>query len=323
MINVTNGKVFRLLVDDEPFDVRYGKLVRHERTLDLRDGVLRREAEWISPAGQAIHVRSTRMVSFVQRSIAAILYEVEPIGARGADRRAVRARGQRAGRRPSRAIRARPRRWPRRSIAEEHVAQRAPRQPRAPHAQERPAHGRRHGPRRRRARGHGDRRRERTRPRPVDGQHRAQAGREAADRQVPRLRLVEPAIAAVAARPGRPGARLGPAHRLGRAARRLSASTSPTFWERADIELDGDAALQQAVRFALFHVVQAAARAELRAIPAKGLTGKRLRRPHVLGHGRVHAAGADLRRCPTRRATRSAGATRRWTSPERAPRSWG
>ncbi len=45
MINVTNGKVFRLLVDDEPFDVRYGKLVRHQRTLDLRDGVLRREAE--------------------------------------------------------------------------------------------------------------------------------------------------------------------------------------------------------------------------------------------------------------------------------------
>src|SRR5947207_11890414 len=35
MINVTNGKVIRLLVDDEPFDIRYGKLVRHERTLDL------------------------------------------------------------------------------------------------------------------------------------------------------------------------------------------------------------------------------------------------------------------------------------------------
>ena len=80
MINVTNGKVFRLLVDDEPFDVRYGKLVRHERTLDLREGVLRREAEWISPAGQAIHLRSTRIVSFVQRSIAAILYEVEAVG---------------------------------------------------------------------------------------------------------------------------------------------------------------------------------------------------------------------------------------------------
>ncbi|MBD0291829.1 MAG: glycoside hydrolase family 65 protein, partial [Thermoleophilia bacterium] len=44
-------------------------------------------------------------------------------------------------------------------------------------------------------------------------------------------------------------------------------------WARADVELDGDAALQQAVRFALFHVLQAGARAEQRAIPAKGLTG--------------------------------------------------
>jgi alpha,alpha-trehalose phosphorylase len=45
-------------------------------------------------------------------------------------------------------------------------------------------------------------------------------------------------------------------------------------WERADVELEGDPALQQAVRFALFHVIQAAARAERRAIPAKGLTGR-------------------------------------------------
>src|SRR5204863_2019220 len=79
MINVTNGKVIRLLVDDEPFDVRYGKLVRHKRVLDLRDGVLRREAEWISPAGQTVRMQSTRMVSFVQRSVAAILYEVEAV----------------------------------------------------------------------------------------------------------------------------------------------------------------------------------------------------------------------------------------------------
>ena len=45
------------------------------------------------------------------------------------------------------------------------------------------------------------------------------------------------------------------------------------FWKRADVELEGDAELQQAVRFALFHVLQAGARAEQRAIPAKGLTG--------------------------------------------------
>jgi alpha,alpha-trehalose phosphorylase len=45
------------------------------------------------------------------------------------------------------------------------------------------------------------------------------------------------------------------------------------FWDRADVELEGDEELQQAVRFALFHVLQAGARAEKRAIAAKGLTG--------------------------------------------------
>ena len=46
IINVTNGKLIRLLVDDEPFDVRYGELRRHERVLDLRAGTLSREVEW-------------------------------------------------------------------------------------------------------------------------------------------------------------------------------------------------------------------------------------------------------------------------------------
>ena len=45
------------------------------------------------------------------------------------------------------------------------------------------------------------------------------------------------------------------------------------FWARADVQVDGDDEIQQAVRFALFHVLQAGARAEGRAIPAKGLTG--------------------------------------------------
>ena len=45
------------------------------------------------------------------------------------------------------------------------------------------------------------------------------------------------------------------------------------FWDRADVEVDGDAEVQQAVRFSLFHILQSGARAEGRAIPAKGLTG--------------------------------------------------
>jgi alpha,alpha-trehalose phosphorylase len=81
VINVTNGKLIRLLVDDEPFDVRYGKLRAHERILDLRAGTLERRAEWISPAGGAVRVSSVRLVSLARRAIAAISYEVESLEA--------------------------------------------------------------------------------------------------------------------------------------------------------------------------------------------------------------------------------------------------
>src|SRR5689334_779147 len=79
VVNVTNGKVMRLLVDDEPFDIRYGVLHKHERRLDFRTGVLTREVEWESPTGGAVRVCTRRLVSFTQRSIAAISYEVEPL----------------------------------------------------------------------------------------------------------------------------------------------------------------------------------------------------------------------------------------------------
>src|SRR3984893_16132873 len=79
VINVTNGKVIRLLVDDEPFDIRYGTLHSHERILDLRAGTLTRTVDWSSPPGARIKVTSVRMVSLTQRAIAAISYTVEPV----------------------------------------------------------------------------------------------------------------------------------------------------------------------------------------------------------------------------------------------------
>ena len=45
------------------------------------------------------------------------------------------------------------------------------------------------------------------------------------------------------------------------------------FWAGADVEVVGDPEIQQAVRFALFQVLQSGARAEIRPIAAKGLTG--------------------------------------------------
>ena len=74
VINVTNAKLVRLLVDDQPFDIRSGELRGHERSLDFRSGLLERRVEWVSPGGGGVRVRSTRMVSLVQRSVAAVAY---------------------------------------------------------------------------------------------------------------------------------------------------------------------------------------------------------------------------------------------------------
>ena len=80
VINVTNGKLIRLLVDDEPFDVRYGELRSHERVLDLRAGVLTPHASSgrRRPAARSGSARPG-WCRFTQRAIAAIAYEVEPL----------------------------------------------------------------------------------------------------------------------------------------------------------------------------------------------------------------------------------------------------
>ncbi len=70
-------------VDGEPFDVRTGTLEHHERRLDLRTGVLEREAVWTSPGGTTVEVRTRRWVSLVRRELVVATYEVRtPRGAR-------------------------------------------------------------------------------------------------------------------------------------------------------------------------------------------------------------------------------------------------
>ena len=97
VISAPNAALIRLWVDDEPLDLRTGTLRGHERVLDLRAGVLRRETEWISPAGRGVRVRSTRLVSLPRRPVAAVRYEVEPLDDRRRAAGLLGPAGQRAG----------------------------------------------------------------------------------------------------------------------------------------------------------------------------------------------------------------------------------
>lgn len=79
VVNVANGQLLRLIVDDEPFDLRHGDVIVHERRLDMRDAVLTRTIEWRSPAGRTVQIESSRVVSFSHRSVAAVRYTVRAV----------------------------------------------------------------------------------------------------------------------------------------------------------------------------------------------------------------------------------------------------
>jgi alpha,alpha-trehalose phosphorylase len=272
MINVTNGKILRLLVDDEPFDLRYGTLDSHERTLDLRDGVLRREVHWRSPAGQGVIVRTTRLVSFVQRAVAAIEYEVEPYG--GAARLVVQS-----------------------ELVANETEQEAAGDPRAAAALRSPLRSEAHGHNGLRAGLVHVTQKSGLRiaagmDHVIEGPAEIVTGAESDDdlarvtisttlREGERLRVVKFLAYGWSSRRSLPAMRdqtdaalASVVHTGWNDLLATQRAYLDDFWAGADVELDGDPALQQAIRFALFEVLQSAARAEGRAIPAKGLTGR-------------------------------------------------
>ncbi|HWG75120.1 MAG TPA: glycosyl hydrolase family 65 protein [Acidimicrobiales bacterium] len=272
VVNVTNGKLIRLLVDDEPFDVRYGRLAAHRRTLDMRGGTLEREAEWESPGRRTVRVRTTRLVSLVQRAIAAVSYEVQAVShevrlviqselvaneelpvAHGDPRQAAilghclqseryRTEDHRAlliHRTKNSGLRV--------AAMMEHEVLEAP----------------------------------------DDIEVRTEVWPDAARSSViltlapgQKLRFVKYLAYGWSAERSLPaledqvaGAIYAATHTGFDGLLGDQRSYLDDFWDRADVEVDGDDEVQQAVRFAMFHVLQAGARAETRAIAAKGLTG--------------------------------------------------
>jgi alpha,alpha-trehalose phosphorylase len=271
IVPVPDGKVIRLLVEDEPFDVHRGHLDSHERLLDLRTGILRREVHWRSESGRAIAVRSQRLVSFTDRNLAAISYEVEAL------EHPVRV-----------AIQSN-------LVANQPERDTAP-DPRSAHrlgsclASELSV-----GRNLRVVMVHRTRRTGLAIGSGMEHVVHADGAIETAvqaEEDLGRVTLsttLEPgqklqlvkllayhwsAVESVEWLRDQVDASLHSA--LGEGFDGLAAQQRDylaRFWQRADIELDGDPEIQQALRFALFQVLQAAARTEGRAIPAKGLTG--------------------------------------------------
>ena len=272
LVNVTDGKIIRLLVDDEPFDVRYGELLSHERELDLRAGrpaphrrmgVARRATAYAcarrgwSPSLSAPPPRSsTRSSPSTGRCVSSSSRSSLPtsrVPLRSGDPRAAALldsplQSEEHSSYESRVVLVHSTRLSelRLAAAMDHL---------------------------------------------VDGPEDTETSTETApdvgrvtiagrSRRGRALRVVKFLAYGCSSQRSLPAvsdhvvAALAEARHTGWDG--LLASQRAyldDFWDRADVELEGDPELQQAIRFALFHTLQAGARAEQRAIGAKGLTG--------------------------------------------------
>ncbi|SCG62666.1 glycoside hydrolase family 65 protein [Micromonospora halophytica] len=271
VVNVTNGKLIRLLVDDEPLDVRYGELLAHERILDLRAGTLHRELHWRSPAGRQVKVRSTRLVSFTQRAVAAVNYEVEAVDG------------------PLRLI------LQSELVANETLPAQS-RDPRVAAVLESPLQAEEElttddggllihrtkvsGLRVAATMGHDVHAPGKTTIESEGYEDWVRTTIGCVLQPGEKLRVVKYLTYGWSSRRSLPalrdqvGAALAAARLDGwERLRREQRQYLDEFWDAADVRVEGDPEVQQAVRFGLFHVLQAGARAERRPIAAKGLTG--------------------------------------------------
>jgi alpha,alpha-trehalose phosphorylase len=292
VINVTNGKIIRLLVNDEPFDIRYGTVRSHVRTLDMRAGTLTREVVWTSPAGHTVKVTSVRMVSLTQRAIAAISYSVTPVDL--PDGTDVSTPADAPGGDPLRLV------LLSEIVANEEIPVQSA-DPRAAAMLAEPLVSEEHnctngeGDRPRGILVHGTRssklRLACSMAHDITGPKRMSMHMEAfpdlarliVAAEVPKgeeLRVVKYLGYGWSSQRSRPALIAQVAGALAAAEltgwdRLLKEQREflDAFWDGADVVVDGDVEIQQAVRFGLFHILQAAARAEQRPIPAKGMTG--------------------------------------------------
>jgi alpha,alpha-trehalose phosphorylase len=76
MVSVPDASVIELFVDDEPLSLLTARTPDYCRVLDMRAGVLTRDLRWTTPSGKHVRVRSSRLVSFEHRHVMAISYEV-------------------------------------------------------------------------------------------------------------------------------------------------------------------------------------------------------------------------------------------------------
>lgn len=83
LLNLPNGKTIKLFLGEEAFDLRKGTLVKSRRILHMKEGTLERETEWMSPSGKKVRIHTRRFASFACKNLMTMEYEVTPLNFSG------------------------------------------------------------------------------------------------------------------------------------------------------------------------------------------------------------------------------------------------
>ena len=285
IVNVPDATVMKLYVDDEPLLLSVADIESYERSIDFRDGVLRRDLVWRIPSGSRVRIRSTRMVSFTDRHLALMSLEITML--KGSAPVVVSSQiinrqddsdefGAQAGTSPNPGEKA----DPRRTTALSHRVL--------------DPTGHWHSKRRMLL---GYRTATSGMTLAVGADHlvecdadveRLMSTSKDQGRMVVRTRITEGQTLRIRKAVAYHTSRSVPTRELfDRCRRTLDRVRETTFealeaeqrqyledyWTRTDVEVPGDDGQQQAIRWCLFQLAQAAARADQQGIPAKGLTG--------------------------------------------------
>ncbi|MFT4051304.1 MAG: glycosyl hydrolase family 65 protein [Microbacterium sp.] len=81
IINAPDAKVMRVYVDDEPLAFDVADIREYERALDLRRGVLTRHVRWVTPSGKDVVIDFDQLVSFEEKHAAIMRLTVTVLNA--------------------------------------------------------------------------------------------------------------------------------------------------------------------------------------------------------------------------------------------------
>jgi len=79
ILNVIDGQMIHIYLDDELFSMFEGEVINVERNLHMDAGIAERIVHWRSPKGIEVKIHFKRLISFVRRELFAVDIKIEPL----------------------------------------------------------------------------------------------------------------------------------------------------------------------------------------------------------------------------------------------------